>query len=95
MRAVLDHFQINRCTVLGVSMGGYWAIRAAAFEKRITRVIAFPPVYDWMELADDFNKRLVNKLMPYRGLMNFSYQVENENSGIKTCSGTSDVHFWR
>ncbi|MEZ4949637.1 MAG: alpha/beta hydrolase [Saprospiraceae bacterium] len=34
LRAVLDHFQINRCTVLGVSMGGYWAIRAAAFRKK-------------------------------------------------------------
>ncbi|MEZ5056866.1 MAG: alpha/beta hydrolase [Saprospiraceae bacterium] len=76
LRALLDHFQINRCTVLGVSMGGYWAIRAAAFEKRITRVIAFPPVYDWMELASDFNKRLVNKLMPYRGLMNFLIKLK-------------------
>jgi len=35
--AILDHFQIADATLVGVSMGGYWSLRAAAFEKRITR----------------------------------------------------------
>ncbi|WP_067581975.1 alpha/beta fold hydrolase [Endozoicomonas ascidiicola] len=38
--AVLDHFSIDSCTLLGISLGGYLATRAAAFEPRIKRVIA-------------------------------------------------------
>ena len=30
--AVLDHFGIDSCTLMGVSLGGYLAPRAAAFE---------------------------------------------------------------
>ena len=39
--AVLDHFELNGVTLVGVSMGGYLAPRAAAFEDRIARVVAF------------------------------------------------------
>ena len=46
--AVLDHFDLDGVALVGLSMGGYWAIRAAAFEPRIQRVVAWPPVYDWM-----------------------------------------------
>ncbi|MFW5801380.1 MAG: alpha/beta hydrolase [Spirochaeta sp.] len=49
-KAVLDYFDAEDVTALGVSMGGYWIIRAAAFEKRIARVIAMPPLYDWLEM---------------------------------------------
>jgi pimeloyl-ACP methyl ester carboxylesterase len=37
--AVLDHFAIERATLLGISLGGYLAPRAAAFEPRIERVV--------------------------------------------------------
>ncbi|PKL76048.1 MAG: hypothetical protein CVV27_12295, partial [Candidatus Melainabacteria bacterium HGW-Melainabacteria-1] len=50
-KAVLDHFEFAEASLLGVSMGGYWCLRAAAFEPRIQRAIAFPPVYDWMVMA--------------------------------------------
>ena len=39
--AVLDYFELNDVTLVGVSMGGYLAPRAAAFDDRITRVVAF------------------------------------------------------
>jgi pimeloyl-ACP methyl ester carboxylesterase len=45
--AVLDHFALERATLLGISLGGYLAPRAAAFEPRIERVIV-------CDVLDDF-----------------------------------------
>ncbi len=39
--AVLDHFQVERATLVGLSLGGCLVMRAAAFEPRIERVVAF------------------------------------------------------
>ncbi|HEY8392346.1 MAG TPA: alpha/beta fold hydrolase [Capillibacterium sp.] len=46
-KAVLDYFQLNDVTLIGISLGGYFALRAAAFEKRIKRVVAWDVVYDF------------------------------------------------
>ncbi|MBO4414890.1 MAG: alpha/beta hydrolase [Lachnospiraceae bacterium] len=45
--AVLDHFQLEDVTLIGISLGGYLAPRAAAYEKRITRVVMFDLIYDF------------------------------------------------
>ena len=45
--AVLDHFGIERAAILGISLGGYLAPRAAAFEPRLDRVIV-------CDILDDF-----------------------------------------
>jgi pimeloyl-ACP methyl ester carboxylesterase len=68
-RAVLDHFNLSDVTILGISMGGYWCLRAAAFEKRIKRVISFPPLYDWMESTNGMNRAIVNAMMKWKWLM--------------------------
>jgi pimeloyl-ACP methyl ester carboxylesterase len=39
--AVLDHLGVERCTLIGVSLGGYLAPRAAVYEPRIRRVVAW------------------------------------------------------
>src|SRR5919108_126683 len=41
--AVLDYFGVASATLVGISMGGYWALRAAAFEPRVERVVSGPP----------------------------------------------------
>lgn len=46
--AVLDYFALDSAALVGISMGGYWALRAAAHEPRIDRVVSWPPVYDWL-----------------------------------------------
>lgn len=43
---VLDHFQLSEVTLLGISFGGYWCVRAAAFDTRIARLIVHPPLFD-------------------------------------------------
>jgi pimeloyl-ACP methyl ester carboxylesterase len=45
--AVLDHLGVERAAILGISLGGYLAPRAAAFEPRIDRVIV-------CDVLDDF-----------------------------------------
>ncbi len=39
-KAVLDHFDVDDAIWLGISLGGWLCFRAAAFEPRISRVIA-------------------------------------------------------
>ncbi|MCR5141215.1 MAG: alpha/beta fold hydrolase [Ruminococcus sp.] len=41
VKAVLDHFGLDDVTIVGISLGGYLAPRAAAFDKRITKVVAW------------------------------------------------------
>lgn len=47
--AVLDHFAVERCAILGLSLGGYLAPRAAAFEPRIRRVICWDVLDDFFD----------------------------------------------
>ena len=47
--ALTGFFDLHNAAVIGVSLGGYYAPRAAAFDSRITRVVewtAFPSLWD-------------------------------------------------
>ena len=44
---VLDYFGLGDVTLIGVSLGGYLAARAAAFEPRIKRVVLYDIIYDF------------------------------------------------
>jgi alpha-beta hydrolase superfamily lysophospholipase len=46
---ILDYFNLQDVTLLGISMGGCLALRAAAFEPRVQRVIAYDVFFDWMD----------------------------------------------
>jgi pimeloyl-ACP methyl ester carboxylesterase len=48
-KAILDYFKLNDVTLLGISMGGWFCFRAAAFEPRIKRVMASSIAYDYMK----------------------------------------------
>ena len=74
--ATLDYFNIKKATAIGVSMGGYWVLRAAAFEKRIERVVSWSPVYDWLEMTNSFNRKLINLMLRSRGMMNFFVRLK-------------------
>lgn len=55
VKTVIDYFFLDNITLLGVSLGGCLALRAAAFEPRVRRVIAYDVCYD---LQDVFIKQL-------------------------------------
>jgi esterase/lipase len=44
--AILDHFRVQDVTLIGISMGGWLSLRAAAFEPRIKKVVASSVSYD-------------------------------------------------
>lgn len=47
--AVLDHFGLSDVTLVGISLGGCLALRAAAFEPRVKRVVAFDVMLDFFQ----------------------------------------------
>jgi len=49
--AVLDYFNLNDVTLIGVSLGGCLAVRAAAYEPRVHRVVADDIFTDYIEVT--------------------------------------------
>lgn len=74
--AVLDYFDLNDVTWLGISMGGWLCFRAAAFEPRITRVIASSIAYDYMKIPPPSVEKFARWLMEHPRLMNTLSQLK-------------------
>jgi pimeloyl-ACP methyl ester carboxylesterase len=58
VKAVLDFFKAEDVTLIGISMGGWLSLRAAAFEPRIEKVIASSVSYD----VNQYNNKLAQKI---------------------------------
>jgi pimeloyl-ACP methyl ester carboxylesterase len=80
--AVLDHFGLGDVGLIGMSMGGYWAIRAAAYEPRVRRVVAWPPVYDWLEQVPALVRPPSRWMLAQRRFMNASVRVRTRLSRV-------------
>ncbi len=106
--AILDALQISSCTLLGLSLGGYLAPRAAAFEPRAKRLIAWGPMYEFFdcfrprigdeafaalkELIDDDQADVVNQLLTARMHADATTRW-SINHGMHTCGGESPFDF--
>ena len=75
VKAVLDHFQIGSAALVGISMGGYWAIRAASQERRITKVVCWPPVYDWLHRVPAPLRGATRTMLRHRRFMRWSVRT--------------------
>ncbi len=75
VKAILDYFNLNATALIGISMGGYWAIRAAAFEPRIQQVVSWSPVYDWLEQLPSFMRPIVHHIVRWEGMMNSTIRL--------------------
>ncbi|WP_310528891.1 alpha/beta fold hydrolase, partial [Nocardioides sp.] len=49
--AVLDHYALSDVSVLGISLGGGLAVRAAAFEPRVRRLICDDILFDFLDVS--------------------------------------------
>lgn len=62
VKAVVDYIETRgdldaaRIAVMGVSLGGYYAPRAAAFEKRLKACLSLSGPYSWVEIFDARNE---------------------------------------
>jgi pimeloyl-ACP methyl ester carboxylesterase len=73
--AVLDYFGLASAGLVGISMGGYWALRAAGREPRIDRVVAWPPVFDWLHRLPAVMRGPVRTMLRRRRLMRWSVRA--------------------
>jgi len=68
--AILDRLSLSDVTLVGISLGGCLAIRAAAYEPRVTRVVAFDALTDLLEcMLGQFppaSQRIVRTLLAVR-----------------------------
>lgn len=72
-KAVLDYFDLHDVTWLGISMGGWFCFRAAAFEPRIKRVIASSIAFDYMKGMNVILRKI--HLWFFRSLKNFTNKM--------------------
>lgn len=70
-KAVLDYFKLDNVTLLGISMGGWFCFRAAAFEPRIKRVVASGIAFDYMQMPSVPLQWLMKLFLKSEGLMNY------------------------
>jgi pimeloyl-ACP methyl ester carboxylesterase len=68
--AVLDHCALDDVTILGLSMGGYFSLRAAAFEPRVKRVIASGHAIDYTKMPPLLAQWLLKVFVHFEGLVN-------------------------
>lgn len=73
--AVLDPLGLDRVALLGMSMGGYWAVRAAAYEPRVAALVSWSPVYDWLARFPRAVGAFVRRMATWRGFMNGSVRL--------------------
>lgn len=61
--AVLDAFHIEHCGLIGISWGGFLALRASAFEKRIRYAVAYDVMYDGLDVQFSLYKGFAGYLI--------------------------------
>lgn len=61
--AVIDYLGLSQCAMVGISWGGYFALRSAAFEKRITAVVAYDVMGNGFEVMTNVFPAPVCKLI--------------------------------
>lgn len=73
--AVLDHFHVDSAALVGISMGGYWALRAAGLEPRVGKVVSWPPVYDWLHRVPGPVRGATRAMLRRRRFMTWSVRM--------------------
>ncbi len=106
--AVLDHLAVESCTLMGLSLGGYLAPRAAAFESRAKRLIVWGANFSFVEgfranlgdeafkalmtLMDEEQEHAVNQIISARMKDNSTTRWAITH-GIHTCGGETPYDF--
>ncbi len=89
--AVLDFFSVEKAALVGISLGGYLALRAAAFEPRIDRSVAYDIVYSMFDcithqFPDSFRDR-------FRAMVKAG-KKEEVNTLLTSLRAANDVIDW-
>ncbi len=70
VKAVLDYFKLDEVTLIGISMGGYMVLEAAAFEPRVKRAIAWDVLFNsyniWLGKLEPIERTLLKILQSFK-----------------------------
>jgi len=85
VKAVLDYYSLDDVSLMGISAGGLLAIRAAAHEERVKRVIAFDVLLEgevWTEKMGLMVRTLLKTLLNLRAekMVNAIFQKKMKNN---------------
>ncbi|MEN8194288.1 MAG: alpha/beta fold hydrolase [Bacteroidota bacterium] len=82
--AILDYFNLEDVTLVGLSVGGWLCMRATAFEPRIKRVIASGHAIHYIEIPPPAIAWMFNFFMKFETLFNkSSYWKAEKNPRMK------------
>lgn len=82
--AVLDYFNLEDVTLIGLSIGGWLCLRAAAFEPRIKRVIASGHTIHYMKIIPTAIRWIMAFFMKYENFFNkAAFKKMEKNARIK------------
>ena len=88
VKAILDAFNLDDVTITGISLGGYLAPRAAAFDKRITKVVAWSVFPCFQDVIVGMQKPAVQKMfylfmkLHARPLINFVFEKKAKKEPV-------------
>jgi pimeloyl-ACP methyl ester carboxylesterase len=72
-KEILDFFKLDNVTILGISMGGWFCFRAAAYEPRIKRAIASSIGYDYFKSMNIVTQKMHNLFIKH--MRNYSNKM--------------------
>lgn len=91
--AILDYFTLDEVTLIGISMGGWFALRTAAFEPRIKRVIAQGHALDYMKTANILAQKMLIFFTKYFPDFSNKMALKNLKKGDRQAWTTSNLMY--
>jgi pimeloyl-ACP methyl ester carboxylesterase len=85
---ILDEFNLKDVTIIGISLGGMLAPRAAAYENRIKRVVAWSILPNLLDLIISTRKKSLQKIvrllldLKAKSLINFAIKRQMEKDPL-------------
>lgn len=70
--AILDYYEIEEAALIGISWGGFLALKASAIEKRITHVVSFGGFFDGLDVQFSFLDNPLKAVFAQMYKMNFA-----------------------
>ena len=89
--AILNHYQLDNVTIIGGSLGGSLAPRAAAVEKRIKRVISWSGMPDFLDSLLSTRSNTLQKLTRWMLKLHFAPVI---NAAMKSQTKSDPMAKW-
>ncbi len=80
--AVMDYFDLNDVTLIGISLGGFLSLRAAAFEPRVSRVVCYD-VSNYDQHPKGLHNAIYQVFLRYPGFYDWIAEKSMKNIGVE------------